>query len=45
MQFVGYQKKHAVRKERNDEEETWQLSRFYPMIEVYIRFLSRFRLY
>ena len=34
--FTVSQRKHAARKERNDEEETWQLSRFYPMIEVSI---------
>lgn len=28
------QKKHAFRKDRTGEEVTWQLSRFYPMIEV-----------
>lgn len=33
FQSIFCQKKHAVRKERNSEE-TWQLSRFYPLIEV-----------
>ena len=28
------QKKRGARKDRTGEEETWQLSRFYPMIEV-----------
>lgn len=34
LEFFGYQKKHAVRKERKSEEVTWQLSKFYPLIEV-----------
>ncbi|RWR90958.1 SNARE-interacting protein KEULE-like protein [Cinnamomum micranthum f. kanehirae] len=34
-------KKHAVRKERTDEEETWQLSKFYPMIEELIEKLNK----
>ncbi|KAG0476173.1 hypothetical protein HPP92_013014 [Vanilla planifolia] len=34
-------KKNAARKERNDEEETWQLSRFYPVIEELIENLSK----
>lgn len=33
FQSIFCQKKHAARKERNSEE-TWQLSRFYPLIEV-----------
>lgn len=32
--FFCYQKKHGVRKERVGEETAWQLSRFYPMVEV-----------
>ena len=32
-----FQKKRAFRKERPSEEEQWQLSRFYPIIEVYLR--------
>lgn len=34
-------KKHAARKERTGEEEQWQLSRFYPMIEELIEKLSK----
>jgi len=34
--LINYQKKRAVRKNRA-EEETWQLSRFYPIIEVQIK--------
>eukprot|EP00261_Vitis_vinifera_P038715 XP_019079958.1 PREDICTED: SNARE-interacting protein KEULE isoform X3 [Vitis vinifera] len=34
-------RKHAARKERKGEEETWQLSRFYPMIEELIEKLSK----
>jgi hypothetical protein len=29
-----FQTKQAARKDRTGEEEMWQLSRFYPMIEV-----------
>lgn len=31
--LLNCQKKRAARKDRSDEE-TWQLSRFYPIIEV-----------
>ncbi|XP_008798533.1 SNARE-interacting protein KEULE [Phoenix dactylifera] len=41
LKFDVYKKKHGVRKERNDEGETWQLSRFYPMIEELIEKLSK----
>ncbi|KAK9716461.1 hypothetical protein RND81_06G235100 [Saponaria officinalis] len=34
-------KKHAVRKERKGEETSWQLSRFYPMIEELIEKLVK----
>ncbi|XP_021901873.1 SNARE-interacting protein KEULE-like isoform X2 [Carica papaya] len=34
-------KKRAVRKDRTGEEETWQLSRFYPMIEELVEKLSK----
>lgn len=37
MLFLYFQKKHAFRKERIDKEETWQLSSFYPMVEVCVR--------
>ncbi|KAK1560169.1 hypothetical protein Q3G72_023139 [Acer saccharum] len=36
LKFDMHKKKRAVRKERTGEEETWQLSRFYPMIEELI---------
>ncbi|CAA6664193.1 unnamed protein product [Spirodela intermedia] len=47
MKFLGAQiarrqlKKHAARKERHDQEGTWQLARFYPMIEELIEKLSK----
>ncbi|KAJ0971818.1 hypothetical protein J5N97_019777 [Dioscorea zingiberensis] len=41
LKFDVHKKKHAARKERNDEAETWQLSRFYPMIEELIEKLSK----
>eukprot|EP00262_Sarcandra_glabra_P016883 TRINITY_DN5629_c0_g1_i1.p1 TRINITY_DN5629_c0_g1~~TRINITY_DN5629_c0_g1_i1.p1 ORF type:complete len:567 (+),score=90.36 TRINITY_DN5629_c0_g1_i1:2-1702(+) len=41
LTFNVHRKKHAVRKERTDGEETWQLSRFYPMIEELIEQLSK----
>ncbi|XP_039128794.1 SNARE-interacting protein KEULE-like isoform X1 [Dioscorea cayenensis subsp. rotundata] len=34
-------KKHAARKERASDGETWQLSRFYPMIEELIEKLTK----
>ncbi|XP_028246684.1 SNARE-interacting protein KEULE-like isoform X2 [Glycine soja] len=33
LKFDIHKKKHAARKERPGEEEKWQLSRFYPIIE------------
>jgi syntaxin-binding protein 1 len=36
LKFDIQKKKRAVRKERTGEEATWQLSRFYPMIEELI---------
>ncbi|KAK1285793.1 SNARE-interacting protein KEULE [Acorus calamus] len=41
LKFDVLGKKHAVRKDRKDEEGTWQLSRFYPMIEELIEKLSK----
>lgn len=41
LKFDVHKKKHAGRKERIDEQETWALSRFYPMIEELIEKLSR----
>ncbi|XP_039138227.1 SNARE-interacting protein KEULE-like [Dioscorea cayenensis subsp. rotundata] len=41
LKFDVYKKRHGARKERNDEEETWQLSRFYPMIEELIQKLTK----
>lgn len=39
IDYLNYQKKRAVRKDRSDEE-TWQLSRFYPIIEVQIELIQ-----
>ncbi|XP_072956824.1 SNARE-interacting protein KEULE-like [Typha angustifolia] len=41
LKFDVHKKKHSVRKERNGEEATWQLSRFYPMIEELIEKLNK----
>lgn len=41
LKFDVHKKKHAARKERSDEEGTWALSRFYPMIEELIEKLSK----
>ncbi|KAF6148130.1 hypothetical protein GIB67_011905 [Kingdonia uniflora] len=41
LKFDVQKKKHASRKDRTGEEETWQLSRFYPMIEELIEKLSK----
>ncbi|CAL9061862.1 unnamed protein product [Musa banksii] len=41
LKFDAYKKKHAVRKERKSEEVTWQLSKFYPLIEELIEKLSK----
>uniref|UniRef100_A0A0D6QYN7 SNARE-interacting protein KEULE n=1 Tax=Araucaria cunninghamii TaxID=56994 RepID=A0A0D6QYN7_ARACU len=41
LKFGTHKKKHAVRKERNEEEGNWQLSRFYPMIEELIESLGK----
>jgi len=38
--LLSCQKKRAARKERPGEEEKWQLSRFYPIIEVQIGLIS-----
>ncbi|PKA56531.1 SNARE-interacting protein KEULE [Apostasia shenzhenica] len=32
LKFDVHKKRHAARKERNDEQESWQLARFYPII-------------
>ena len=32
--LFNFQKKRGARKERPSEGETWQLARFYPIIEV-----------
>ena len=39
LKFGTHKKKHGIRKERNQDEEAWQLSRFYPMIEELIESL------
>ncbi|KAM7494137.1 hypothetical protein LguiB_028746 [Lonicera macranthoides] len=41
LKFDVHKKKHGVRKDRCGEEGTWQLSRFYPMIEELIEKLSK----
>ncbi|KAK9154028.1 hypothetical protein Sjap_001508 [Stephania japonica] len=41
LKFDAQKKKLGVRKDRTGEEETWQLSRFYPMIEDLIEKLSK----
>ncbi|KAJ4831897.1 hypothetical protein Tsubulata_018104 [Turnera subulata] len=41
MKFNIHKRKRANRKERNDTEEKWQLSRFYPMIEELVELLSK----
>uniref|UniRef100_A0A1D1XCK2 SNARE-interacting protein KEULE n=1 Tax=Anthurium amnicola TaxID=1678845 RepID=A0A1D1XCK2_9ARAE len=41
LKFDIQKKKHAARKERPDEEETWQLARFYPLIEELIVKLNK----
>ncbi|XP_028762579.1 SNARE-interacting protein KEULE [Neltuma alba] len=41
LKFDLHKKKRAARKDRSGEEETWQLSRFYPIIEEIIEKLSK----
>ncbi|KAK3021183.1 hypothetical protein RJ639_045561 [Escallonia herrerae] len=41
LKFDAQKRKHAARKDRTGEEETWQLFRFYPMIEELIEKLSK----
>ncbi|XP_051119489.1 SNARE-interacting protein KEULE [Andrographis paniculata] len=41
LKFDVHKKKHAARKDRPGEEVTWQLSRFYPIIEELIEKLSK----
>ncbi|KDO67950.1 hypothetical protein CISIN_1g0060291mg [Citrus sinensis] len=41
LKFDINKKKRAVRKDRTGEEQTWQLSRFYPMIEELIEKLGK----
>ncbi|CAK9154514.1 unnamed protein product [Ilex paraguariensis] len=41
LKFDSQKRKHAARKDRSGEEETWQLFRFYPMIEELIEKLSK----
>ncbi|GMI76350.1 keule [Hibiscus trionum] len=40
LKFDIHKKKRAARKDRSDEQETWQLSRFYPIIEELVEKLS-----
>ncbi|KAK7390113.1 hypothetical protein VNO78_25412 [Psophocarpus tetragonolobus] len=41
LKFNNQKTKHAARKDRNGEEETWQLFRFYPMLEELIENLNK----
>ncbi|XAR63168.1 hypothetical protein NMG60_11023012 [Bertholletia excelsa] len=41
LKFDGHKRKHAARKDKTGEEETWMLSRFYPVIEELIEQLSK----
>ncbi|KAF5732954.1 protein transport Sec1a [Tripterygium wilfordii] len=41
LKFDGAKTKQAARKDRTGEEETWQLFRFYPMIEELIENLNK----
>ncbi|GMN32561.1 hypothetical protein TIFTF001_003733 [Ficus carica] len=41
LKFDMHKKKRGVRKERTGEEETWQLSRFFPVIEELIEKLHK----
>ncbi|KAK7389257.1 hypothetical protein VNO78_24101 [Psophocarpus tetragonolobus] len=41
LKFDMHKKKRAARKDRSSEEETWQLSRFYPIIEELIEKVSK----
>lgn len=41
LKFDVHKRKHAARKDRTGEEETWQLSRFYPMIEELVEKLCK----
>ncbi|KAJ4825839.1 Protein transport Sec1a [Turnera subulata] len=41
LKFDNQKTKHALRKDRTDEEETWQLFRFYPVLEELIEKLNK----
>lgn len=41
LKFDVHKKNHAARKDRTDQAATWQLSRFYPMIEELVEKLSK----
>ncbi|XWS38495.1 hypothetical protein CRYUN_Cryun19dG0136100 [Craigia yunnanensis] len=41
LKFDIHKKKRAARKDRSGEQETWQLSRFYPIIEELVEKLSK----
>ncbi|XP_015085902.1 SNARE-interacting protein KEULE [Solanum pennellii] len=41
LKFDVHKKKHAARKDRTDQASTWQLSRFYPMIEELVEKLNK----
>ncbi|KAK1430345.1 hypothetical protein QVD17_13016 [Tagetes erecta] len=41
LKFDSHKSHHALRKDRTGEEETWQLSRFYPMLEELLEKVSK----
>ncbi|GJS70700.1 protein transport Sec1a [Tanacetum coccineum] len=41
LKFDSQKRNHALRKDRTGEEETWQLSRFYPMLEELLEKLGK----
>nr|KJB51949.1 hypothetical protein B456_008G239900 [Gossypium raimondii] len=41
LKFDMHKKKHATRKDRSGGQETWQLSRFYPIIEELVEKLGK----
>lgn len=41
LKFDVHKKRHAARKDRTDQASTWQLSRFYPMIEELVEKLNK----
>ncbi|XP_071688718.1 protein transport Sec1a-like [Rutidosis leptorrhynchoides] len=41
LKFDTQKRNHAIRKDRTGEEETWQLTRFYPMLEELLEKLGK----